>query len=114
MKIELKSKIRYNGREYSSPSELPPEARAAYERALGDGAFRAKVVFNGQEFISEDAMPTPIRKLCGDVMSVIEHNGEVTLPNNRRSNPLLTKRQVLFVILFALALAGLILLRLAE
>ena len=33
------------------------------------------------------------RQLCDDVMSVIENNGEVTLPSGRRLEPLFTKRQ---------------------
>src|SRR6202035_3774928 len=98
--ITLKSKIRYNGQEYSSPSELPAEVRAAYERAMADGAVSKKVVFNGQEFPSEEAMPQDVRNLCDDVMSVIESNGEVTIPNGGRSEPLLTKRELIVVGLF--------------
>ena len=33
------------------------------------------------------------RHLCDDVMSVIENNGEVTLPSGRPLEPLFTKRQ---------------------
>jgi len=73
--ITLKSKIRYNGQEYSSPAELPPEVRIAYEKALHDGAVRKRFVFNGEQFANEDAMPADIRKLCDDVMGVIENNG---------------------------------------
>jgi hypothetical protein len=81
--ITLKSKIRYNGREYSSPSELPPEVRMAYQKALHEGAVKKKFVVNGVQFASEDGMPADVRKLCDDVMSVIESNGEVTIPNGK-------------------------------
>ena len=38
MNISLKTKIRYNGQEYTSPDALPPEIRAVYERALASRA----------------------------------------------------------------------------
>jgi hypothetical protein len=109
--ITLKSKIRYNGQEYSHPNQLPPEVRAAYQEAMRRGSFRKKIVINGQEVTDQDEAA---RTLCDDVMSVIENNGEVTLPSNIRSSPLITKRQILLVIIFALGIASLILLRLAD
>ena len=112
--ITLKSKIRYNGQEYSSPAELPPEVRIAYEKALHDGAVKKRFVFNGEQFANEDAMPADIRKLCDDVMGVIENNGEVTIPNGKRSEPLLTKRELAVVALCAGGIVVLILARLAR
>src|SRR2546429_5893546 len=94
--ITLKNKIRYNGQEYSSPAELPPEVRMAYEEALHDGAMKRKFVFNGQQFADEEAMPPDVRKLYDDVMGVIENNGEVTIPNGK-PEPLLTKREITLV-----------------
>jgi hypothetical protein len=111
--ITLKSKIRYNGQEYSSPAELPPEVRIAYEKALHDGAVKKRFVFNGEQFANEDAMPADIRKLCDDVIGVIENNGEVTIPNGERSEPLLTKREIAVVAVFAGGIVALILARLA-
>ena len=110
--ITLKSKIRYNGQEYSSPAELPPDVRAAYEKALHDGAVKKKFVFNGEQFANEDAMPADVRKLCDDVMGVIENNGEVTIPNGK-SEPLLTKREIAVVAVFAGGIVALVLARLA-
>ena len=109
--ISRKSKIRYNGQEYSSPNQLPDDVRAAYERAMAGGAVKKKVIFNGQEFPSEEAMPDDIRKLCDDVMSVIENNGEVTIPNGGTREPLLSKRELAVVGLFGLGLAALIVAR---
>lgn len=100
--IALKSKIRYNGQEYSSPAELPPEVRIAYEKALHDGAVKKRFVFNGRQFANED-----------DVMGVIENNGEVTIPNGKRSEPLLTKRELAVVALCAGGIVVLFLARLA-
>jgi len=110
--ITLKSKIRYNGQEYSSPSELPPEVRVAYEQALHSGAVKKKFVFNGEQFANEDAMPADVRKLCDDVMGVIENNGEVTIPNGK-TEPLLTKREIAVVAVFAGGIVALVLARLA-
>jgi len=109
--ITLKSKIRYNGQEYSGPNQLPPEVRAAYRKAMRGGGLSKKIVINGQELTDQNE---EARRLCDDVMSVIENNGEVTLPSCGKPNPLLTRRQILFVIIFALGIASLILLRLAE
>ena len=112
MSITLKSKIRYNGQEYSSPAELPPEVRMAYEEALHDGAMKKKFVFNGQQFADEEAMPPDVRKLCDDVMGVIENNGEVTIPNGK-AEPLLTKREITLVAVVAGGIVALVLARLA-
>jgi hypothetical protein len=109
--ITLKGKIRYNGQEYSSPAELPPDVRMAYEEALHDGAVKKKFVFNGEQFANEEAMPADVRKLCDDIMGVIENNGEVTLPNGK-SEPLLTKRELAVVALLAGGIVALVLARL--
>jgi len=109
--ITLKSKIRYNGQEYSSPSELPPEARTAYEKALHEGHVKSKFVINGQQFVSEEAMPPDVRKFCDDVMGVIENNGEVTLPNEQKSGRLLSKREVAIAIAVGAGIAALVLTR---
>src|SRR5260370_41714663 len=107
----LKSKIRYNGQEYSSPAELPPEVRMAYEKALHGGVMKTKFVINGEQFANEEAMPADVRKLCDDVMGVIENNGEVTIPNGEKSEPLLTKREIVIVALFAGGIVVLVLAR---
>lgn len=109
MSITLKRKIRYNGKEYSSPTELPPEVRTAYEKALREVA--TKFVFNGEEFANEEAMPADVRKLSEDLMSVIENNGEVTIPNGK-SEPLLTRREIVVVALFAGGIVALVVARL--
>ena len=84
----------------------------AYEKALHSGAVKKKFVFNGELFANEDAMPADVRKLCDDVMGVIENNGEVTIPNEK-SEPLLTKREIVVVALFAGGIVALVLARLA-
>jgi hypothetical protein len=109
--VTLKSKIRYNGQEYSSPAELPPDICTAYENALHEGDVKKRFVVNGQSFNSEDAMPADLRKLCDDVMSVIENNGEVTIPNGQKSGKLLTKREFAIAIAVGAGIAALVLAR---
>jgi hypothetical protein len=90
VKINVKTRIRYDGKEYSDPNQLPPKVRAAYEKAIANDVANKKIVVNGRELTNqkEDA-----RNLCDDVMSVIENNGEVTLPSGRPAEPLFGKRQ---------------------
>ena len=83
----------------------------AYEKALHDSTVKKQFVFNGEKFASEDAMPADVRKLYDDVMGVIENNGEVTIPNGK-PEPLLTKREVTIVALFAGGIVALVLARL--
>ena len=111
MSIKLKAKIRYNGQEYSSPAELPPEVRAAYEKALHGGSVKTQFVFNGQQFANQESMPADVRKLCDDVMGVIENNGEVTIPDGEKIEPLLTKREIVIVALFAGGIIALVVAR---
>src|SRR5438128_8390382 len=59
MKINLKTKIKYNGQEYSSVEEMPPEARSAYEKAIAaeSATISTKIVFNEREYASPEQMP---------------------------------------------------------
>jgi hypothetical protein len=110
--VRLKSKIRYDGKEYSSPAELPPDVRLAYEKALHEGAVKKRFTLNGRQFASEETMPADVRKLCDDVMSVIENNGEVTIPNGK-GEPLLTKKEVAIVVAFGVGILALVIARIA-
>jgi len=112
--VTLKAKIRYNGQEYASPADLPPDVRLAYERALHEGSIKKKFLMNGAQFASEDEMPADVRKLCDDIMSVIENNGEVTIPNSQSRERLLTKRQVAIVAAFGAGILALALARIAS
>src|SRR5437762_2550192 len=58
MKIDVKTKIKYKGQEYSSVEELPPEVRAAYEKAMATGDASACDVGPTQQII-ESADPVP-------------------------------------------------------
>ena len=94
MNINVKTKIRYNGREYSSPNELPPEVRSGYEKALA-GAAQRRITINGQEFGSENELPEEVRNFAEDVINLVQNNGEVTLPvSSHSSEPLATKAKM--------------------
>src|SRR5204862_8113330 len=79
MKINLKTKIKYNGQEYSSVEELPPEARSAYEKAIAaESAIRStEIVFNGREYASPEQMPTAERQLYEDAMKLAHDTGGI-------------------------------------
>jgi hypothetical protein len=110
--VTLKTKIRYNGQEYSSPADLPPDVRQAYETALHQGSVVSrKFVVNGQPFANEDAMSADVRKLCDDAMEVIENNGQVTIPNSEDRDQLLTKKELGIAIAVGVGIAALVLSR---
>ena len=61
MSARSKTNIRFNGREYANADEMPPDVRAAYDRAVDDMAplhsgarlaakLNAKIIVNGNEF----------------------------------------------------------------
>jgi hypothetical protein len=104
--INVKTKIRVNGLEYSSPNELPPELREAYLRATMSGSASLnkcldKIVLDGQE-LAINSMPA--RRVYEDIMSVIENNGHVTLP--KFSEPLFTSRQIKVALVVVAAVAA--------
>ena len=102
MKVNLKTKIKYKGQEYSSVEELPPEARSAYEKAIaGDsGTISTKIVFNGREYASPEQMPTAERQLYEDAMKLTHDNDRIVPAKNEASAGLLTPGQWRLVILF--------------
>src|SRR5437868_15282106 len=117
MKINLRKKIKYNGQEYSSVAELPPEARSAYEKAMAgnSGRVSTKIVFNGREYASLEQMPTAERQLYEDAMKLTHDSGKVVPAKNEASAGLLTPGQwrlvIMFVTLVLIALIVLLLKR---
>jgi hypothetical protein len=103
MKINVKTKIKYKGQEYSSVEELPPEVRAAYEKAMATGgaSFSTKIVFNGQEYASLDQMPAAQRQLY-ELALKLSQDTEAIAPARKADNAaLMTNRQRQLVLLFA-------------
>ena len=66
-KTVVSETITYNGREYASRDELPPEARELLEKmpaAPGDpGTAQETITYNGREYTSRDELPTEARAL---------------------------------------------------
>lgn len=85
MNIKIKTKIRYNGQEYTSPDELPAEARSAYAQAMSgtptaasNSVVSKKIMLNGQEFSNENEMPAAERKLYDDAIQLMRDGGAAT------------------------------------
>ena len=112
--VRIKSRIRYNGQEYSSPRELPAEVRAAYNQAMRNPAAVTthRIVINGHEFAGEADMPAGQKKLYDDVLALIQDNGAVTLPPTAEAESWLTAGQTKLIVLLAglLVLAALVIL----
>ena len=68
---------------------------------------RNKKVVNRLKSSGKSNMPTDVSKLYADIMSVVQHNGHVTLPGASFSDGFLTNRQVR-AIGFLLGMLGLI------
>lgn len=104
--MDVKTRIRFNGKEYSGIDELPPEVRVAFEKAMANRHANKRIVLNGQEFTDETQMRKNARNFYDDVMGAIENNGAVTLPTSRRLEPLMTKDQLTAVFLVVGMLFG--------
>jgi hypothetical protein len=107
MKINVKTKIKYKGQEYSSVEELPPEVRAAYEKAMATrgASVSTKIVFNGQEYASLDQMPAAERQLYEDALKLTRDTEAVAPARKAGTAALLTNRQRQLVLLFAVLVA---------
>lgn len=81
MNISFKTKIRYNGKDFSSVDELPPEIRAIYERALANRRNKltstgtkvvTRLVVNGHEVESTKELSEDEQKLYTDAMQLLK------------------------------------------
>ena len=77
-----KSNIQFNGREYANADEMPPDVRAAYDRAveemppLHSGArlaakLNAKIIVNGNEFNNAGEMSVDDRHLYHEALEAL-------------------------------------------
>src|SRR5207245_4173068 len=76
--ITVKRKIVVNGVEYHSVDELPPELRAAYDKAL-EGHTKQHITVNGQEYDSLDAVPPELRALVGDAIGARKQPSRIAI-----------------------------------
>lgn len=79
VKFNVKTRIKVNGIEYSSPDEMPEDVRAKYEKALAQRGLpnthiksSSKITFNGQTFNSAEEMPPDIRRIYESVMDSMD------------------------------------------
>jgi hypothetical protein len=80
--VNVKRKIKVNGKEYNSIEEMPPDIRNAFEKAMASRAgsgrqedpatVQTKIIFNGIEYKSINAMPQDIRQLYEKVLKAAE------------------------------------------
>lgn len=90
-KMVVKTKIRVNGKDYAGVEEMPPEIRAAYERAIASlsgqppqpsgvtsvsigrtaTTLTSTITFNGQTYHSADEMPADVRTLYNNVIATV-------------------------------------------
>jgi hypothetical protein len=77
-----KTNIRFNGREYANADEMPPDVRAAYDRAVDEmpplhsGArlaakLNAKIIVNGDEFNNAGEMSVDDRHLYHEALEAL-------------------------------------------
>ena len=82
MSARPKTNIRFNGREYANADEMPPDVRAAYDRAveemppLHSGArlaakLNAKIIVNGNEFSNAGEMSVDDRHLYHEALEAL-------------------------------------------
>ena len=87
MNVSFKTKILYNGKDFSSVDELPPEIRAIYERALENRSNKlmstgnkvlTQLVVNGHEVESTKELSEDAQKLYADAMQLLKDSGAPT------------------------------------
>jgi len=76
--ITTRAKINFNGQEYGSVDDMPPEVRDAYEKAMASISqtklgtvtqTRNRIVVNGQEYQSVDEMPPDVRRVYEELIA---------------------------------------------
>ncbi|MFI5143066.1 MAG: hypothetical protein ACHQQS_03280 [Thermoanaerobaculales bacterium] len=101
VKVTVKRKIRYQGKEYESIDELPEAVRQAYERAMAGGGQAGfptavqsqpgKIVFNGHEYGGIATMPPDVRNAYEGVMRAVVGGqpvgATVEMPTKRSDEP---------------------------
>src|SRR5437867_10953198 len=113
MTVRFNTKIRFNGREYTSAEEMPASVREAYTRAVGEtavlrsgarlaGKLNAKVIVNGKEFSNPGDLPVPERRLLQDALAALLPDNLALSVNEARK----IRRKRLFLALMILFASG--------
>jgi hypothetical protein len=101
VKINVKTRIRFNGHDYSSLDELPPDARAAYRKAALAGSTTLNRCLD--KIVLQRRRQRGRCSVDEDIMRVVENNGHVTLPVSAELSPSGRKIKVALVLLGTLA-----------
>ncbi len=97
VKVNLKTRILYQGKEYDSPDDLPPAARQAYEQALagqpGSSQLKinrigSKITIDGQTYNSIDEIPPEKRGIYETVMASVMDKNQAGIPDALQSGGL--------------------------
>lgn len=104
----MKRKIRYHGQEYDRWEDLPAAAQETCRKSCQSGTVTLnhvldKIVVGSPRF----ALHGHARAVYDDIMSVVENNGRVTLPDS--ADPFLSRHgmKVILAVGSLLAVAGL-------
>jgi hypothetical protein len=83
--INVKRTFKINGKEYNSTEEMSAGLRETFKKAMAShadsarridpAAARTKIVFNGTEYESIDAMPQDVRRLYEKIVKAAETGG---------------------------------------
>ena len=83
--INVKRTFKINGKEYNSTEEMSAGLRETFKKAMAShadsarridpAAARTKIVFNGTEYESIDAMPQDVRQLYEKILKAAETGG---------------------------------------
>ncbi len=99
IKFNVKTRIVVNGKEYSSPEEMPEEVRRVYERARLQQeqqpnltvSHHEKISIDGQTFNTVEEMPPDIRRIYDSVMASIDKNQD-GVPDSLQSSEITPTR----------------------
>lgn len=86
-KINIKRRIKINGKEYGSLEEVPLEFRKTVQDALGAAGTpgsRGKITVNGVSYDSAEAMPQDVRLIYERSLKKAEEAGEDVSPGPAR------------------------------
>ena len=72
----LQKKFTVNGKDYESLDQIPPEFRAAFEKALASGTTPTTIIINGKTFSSAESLSTPLRAIVRGLVYLALKSGD--------------------------------------
>ncbi len=109
--VNIKRKIKVNGKEYDSLEEVPEQFRQTVQHALdsaGAPGVHRKITVNGVGYDSVEAMPPDARRLYEDALKKADETGPRSsadapspIPNAPVQERALSKRTIIVLVLLA-------------